>query len=54
MKQGSPEWLRAKYAAMLIAHLSMTEPLDDALKGGETSSADEKPSNEERSDDHAS
>ncbi len=38
MKQGSPEWMRAKYAEMMIAHLSIFEedqmPRDPAGTGG--------------------
>ncbi len=53
MKQGSPEWLRAKYAAMLVAHLSLVEPDDSTPKDSEPKS-DEKPIGSRGSDDRAS
>lgn len=53
MKQGSPEWLRAKYAAMLVAHLSLVEPDDSTPKIAEPKT-DEKRISSEGSDDHAS
>lgn len=53
MKQGSLEWFRAKYVAMLIAHISLCESSDSPLNEAE-SAADEKSTREEWSEDHAS
>jgi hypothetical protein len=53
MKTGSPEWFRAKYAAMLIAHLSLTEPREDTPTDVELS-AEEESSRDKGGDKHAS